>query len=325
MALPRTSDDLAADRLMPGGVGAIWQIDARDVGVPHVWTGRVTGPQWSPGSAAVTVKLDGIEPELAREPVPATNPRSTSAGALVRDVVTSRTVLPRIEIGTIAEGSAAEMAVEGMSVADLLQILAADRGEHYYRTALPGCVAVVLDWLTSPVRRDLTDQVALVEGQTCEPDMALSTAPTTAELLGVASSLAAGREAIASSAAAPGGPVLGRKAALEAEITSVIAQQVLGTAAVELRPDLPTRAALELALRSRLQAVLAPVVAASCQITDTDLWHLQPGNLVLTRWPSEPTGLFASAVARIRTVTYSVCDPLGMTASLELWALEEST
>ena len=243
----------------------------------------------------------------------------------MREVITSRTVPPAIKIGTVAEGPGAEAELQGMSLADVLASLAADRGEHYYLTALPGRAAFVLDWLTSPDRRDLTDQVALVEGDNCEPDMALSTAPTTADLLGVAASLSAGKEVIASLVAAPGGPVLGRRAALEAEITSVIAQQVLGTARVELRPDLPTRAALELALRARLQAVLAPVVAASCQITDTDLWHLQPGDLVLTRWPSEPTGLFARAIARIRTVTYSVCDPLGMTASLELWALEEST
>lgn len=322
VSLPRTSSELAASRLMAGGTGAVWEIDARDVGAPQIWTGRVMGPQWSPGSAAVTVKLVGPMDDLSQEDVPAIKARMGAAGAVVRELLASRSVGPPIFPGTISLGPGAEITSEGQTLADLMGSLSGDRGESYYLTALPGRVAYILDWCTSPDRRDVTDGLGLVEGETCEPDMALNTSPLSSDIMGVAASMGAGTGLVGSVVAAPMGGVLGRRAALRADVTSALAEQIMGVARVDLRPDLPTRAAMEMALRARLQSTLAPVVAASCEITDTDLWFLRPGDLVTTRWPTEPTGLFRRAIARIRTTTYSVMPRLGMTASLELWAIE---
>jgi hypothetical protein len=60
------------------------------------------------------------------------------------------------------------------------------------------------------------------------------------------------------------------------------------------------------------------------QDVDPDLWsHLRPGVLVRTRFP-DPFGLFESAIARIRTATFSLAPTLGCSLHLDLWALEAS-
>jgi len=323
VTMPSTSANLAASRIMPHGEGAIYEVDATDLGVP-VWVGRIrSGPQWSPTSGDCTVQLSGAREDLASEPVQAQRVTSATAAEVLRLVYGARTAGWPLALGYLSDGVGAPVDLSGSTLGELLDGLAAERGEAWSLTHRPRSCEGVIGWHTAPDLGDVSQDVVLVQGRNCEPDVAMNVARTPDELVGVARSFLAGTGAVAAKVAAPAGAVLGRRAALEAEVLSTLAVGLGdGTGDPLLSPSTPTRASLVAELTAKLHAALAPVVVASAEITDSSLWpNLRPGWVVACRFPDEPTGLFARALARVRTCTWSVLPPRGMTVSLELWAV----
>jgi len=202
----------------------------------------------------------------------------------------------------------------------LMESLAGDRGEEFYLTASPGRVRWRLDWRSPLGARDLTDSVTLAEGLNCEVEPAYALNRPIEELVAMGNAWGAGKQAAAMRITARGGAVMGRRAALSAVLQTAAVQALSGGPSTVSRPDLPTRAAAELAARSRLRELMVPVVAAAVEVTDPALFaKVRPGDLVLCRWPFEMTGLYTRAVARIRTATYSVTAPWRCSLSVELW------
>lgn len=321
ITLPATSANLAASVLAPGGEAVVVEVDATDLGCP-VWIGRASsGGQWSPTSGGVSISLVGPLADLEEEPVQALRFPSATAAEVVRAMYEHRAVGWPLVLGTLAEGAALPVETDGQTFGGALTSLADERGETFALDATPRACEAILSWYVRPDTLDVSQDVILVQGVNCEPDVAMSLARSPEELVGVARSYLAGTGAVASKAVAPGGAVVGRGEALEAEVLTTIAATLgEGAGAPELSVTTPTRAALVAGLTARLQATLSPVVVAQAEVTDTSLWaKIRPGWVVRCRWPGEPSGLFADALLRVRTCTWSVLPPLGMTVSGELW------
>ena len=321
LTLPQNATAARRERLAPNGFPSVWEVDARELGVPFVWQGRVPPvPQWAPTSPEATLQLAPLKNDLANEPVPVQRVESGGvAGYVVREIFDGRTSGVPVLVARVAAGRGAPMPSRGETVLAAMDGLANDRGEFWALTNTPGRVGAILEWHTAPDWRDMTDRVTLTEGVNCEPDLAAVGEVGIDELIGTASSLLSGTGAACMRAFAPAGRVLGMRAALEAEVVSVFAPMPPGSKANVARPDLPNRAALALAIEAELHRRLPRRATASCEITNTGLWSLRPGDLVGTNWPGETTGTFRRAVALITSTTYSLTAPLGMTASLELW------
>lgn len=321
VTLPQNATAARRERLAPNGFPSVWEVDARELGVPFVWQGRVPPvPQWAPTSSEATLQLAPLKDDLASEPLPVQRVESGGvAGYVVREIFDGRTAGVPVIVGRVAAGRGAPLPARGETVLAAMDGLANDRGEYWTLIGTPGRVGSVLEWHTAPDWRDMTDRVTLIEGVNCEPDLAAVSDPGIDELVGTASSLLAGTGAVSMIASAPAGRVLGLRAALEADVVSIFAPQPQGGRANVSRPDLPNRAALQLAVEAELRRRLPRRATASCEITDVGLWGIRPGDLVGTRWPGETTGAFRRAVALVTSTTYSLTAPLGMTASIELW------
>jgi hypothetical protein len=319
ISLPANSRYLLSPRMAPGGAGAFWEIDARGMSVP-TWTGRVPPvAQWSPTSPDTTVQLRTFADELGSEPVPAMMPTAGVAAWIASGILDARTAGIPVSTGYLSSGRGVTHELRAETTRAMLDGLARDRGEAWSMSCLPGRVAGLVNWYTTPDRRDLTDRVVLIEGVNCEPDTASVAESSAAELVGTASSLLAGTGAVSGGVFAPGGSVVGLRGAFEAEILSMLAFEIGGNAPAVLRPDIPNRAALYACLEATLRRRLPRRAMATCEITDRNLWRIRPGDLVLTRWPTEPSGEFRRAIALVTSTAYSLTAPLGMTASLELW------
>ena len=319
--LPRSSGHLAAGQLFPGGIGAYYEIDAREMGVPDVWLGRVVTPQAGSQRATCTLRCEGPRAWLDQETVGGFWRVSGSAADIMGAAIKSHPTPLRVTVGRLARGPAAEIQAGGQTVWGLAETLAKDRGESFGLTATPGRVALVLDWYTVPDRRAL--DIDLREGVNCEWELAYNLNPPFADLITLGDSFGQSRGITkAASVQAPSVPALGRRAALAAVLAAPITATVRGVASgvMAVRPDLLNRAALEAAALATLRSSLTPILAATVEITDRSLWGIRPGDVVPTRWPSEPTGVWASAYALVRTTSYQLAPTPAMRASVELWA-----
>ena len=319
--LPRGSGHLTAGQLFPGGVGAYYEIDAREMGVPDVWLGRVVTPQAGSQRPTCTLRCEGPRAWLDQETVGGYWRVAGAAADIMRAAIESHPAPLRITLGRLARGSAAEIQAGGQTVWGLAEGLAKDRGESYCLVAIPGRVALVMEWYTAPDRRIL--DIELREGVNCEWDLAYNLNPSFADLISLGDSFGQSR-GVSSSATvlSPSTPALGRRGALTAVLAAPITAAVRGGAGgvMAIRPDLLNRAALEAAALAVLRANLTPVLAATVEITNRALWGIKPGDVVPTRWPSEPTGVWASAYALVRTTSYQLAPTPAMQASVELWA-----
>lgn len=319
--LPRTSGHLAAGQLFPGGIGAFYEIDALGMGVPYVWLGRAVTPQAGSQRATCTLRCEGPKAWLDQETVGGYWRVSGAAADIMRAAIQSHPTPLRIKVGRFARGTAAEVQAGGQTVWGLAEGLAKDRGESFGLSAIPGSVVLIMDWYTAPDRRVL--DIELREGVNCEWDLAYNLNPPFADLIALGDSFGQSRGVTkAATVQAPSVPALGRRGALAAVLAAPITAVVRGVAAgvMAVRPDLLNRAALEAAALATLRRNLTPTLAATVEITDRSLWGIKPGDVVPTRWPSEPTGVWASAYALVRTTSYQLAPTPAMRLSVELWA-----
>lgn len=319
--LPRASGHLAAGQLFPGGIGAYYEIDAREMGVPEVWLGRVVTPQAGSQRATCTLRCEGPKAWLDQETVGGYWRVAGAAADIMRAAIQSHPTPLRIKVGRFARGTAAEVQAGGQTVWGLAEGLAKDRGESFGLSAIPGSVVLIMDWYTAPDRRVL--DIELREGVNCEWDLAYNLNPPFADLIALGDSFGQSRGITkAATVQAPSVPALGRRGALAAVLAAPITAVVRGVAGgvMAVRPDLLNRAALEAAALATLRRNLTPTLAATVEITDRSLWGIKPGDVVPTRWPSEPTGVWASAYALVRTTSYQLAPTPAMRLSVELWA-----
>lgn len=319
--LPRNSSHLAAAQLFPGGRGVYYEIDARGMGVPEVWLGRVLNPQASSRRPTCTLRCGGPDSWLDQETVGGYRRITGAAADIMRAVLESHPTPLRVRSGRLDRGAAAEIQAGGQTVWGLAKSLADDRGESFCLTAVPGQVTFVMDWHTAPDRRSL--DIELREGINCEWDLAYDLNPPLADLIALGDSYGQSRGVTTSATApAPSIPFLGRRAAASAVLAAPISAVVRGVTAgvMVIRPDLLNRAALEAAAEAVLRRHLTPVLAATVEITDRGLWGIKPGDVVPTRWPSEPTGIWSSAYGLVRTTSYQLAPSPAMRLSIDLWA-----
>jgi len=317
-------------RSMPGGVGVFLEIDARSlasgVGVPDIWTGRMVTPQFDGDGAAVALPLKGPEEWLSRIGVPLAGTVAAPSARVVRDALLQARAETWVRMGA---GSPTRWAripfdLSGQTYWALMTGLAEQRGEEFVLTPRPRSVLFDLDWrhpLDSP---DASGEVTLRHGVNCTlSSSALNTGLPLQDAVGAALSYGEGAEVAAALVKAPPAARVGVRDALTAALSSLTLRRLAGTGGTSETipaPEITSQAALEAMLEAILRREMVAVATAQVQDVEPRLWrHLRPGTLVGTALP-DPFGLFAGAVGRIRTATFSVAPVLGCSLSLDLWS-----
>jgi len=331
ITLARNSAYLLADAIAPGGIGVVVEIDARDlgvdiesraIGIPDVWLGRVQTLPASSRGATCTVALGGPSTWLERITVARQAASTESAGSIARRLV-EQYPIGRVSPGPVTyRGPGGEMDVGGQALWSALTSMADDRGETFTLTAVPGEARMLLDWRHPLQSEDRTASVVLIEGSNIEWDTTFQLDTMASDLIGVAESFAAGPGAVAASVSAPASARFGRLAALTAVLGSSAARAVVEGGEAIIRPDIPTRAELELVLAAKLRTMMVPPILLQATVTDPAMWrHLEPGVLVTT-YITDPMGLFTGgAVARVLDRAFDVWPTLACTVGLELWRM----
>lgn len=308
-------------KLLPNQRAALVLIDASDKGIPERWLGVAERAPDSDQAQTISVDLAGPHAWLGREGVPAQVLMRASAGRAMVNVIESHPGILRLDVGDIHEGQTLDIELSGGSFWDLASGLQDATGERMYLTAHRSRPRLDFHWL-SPLDHDEV-KVELIEGVNCRwsSDNILNPGPS--ELLSVGASFNAGVGAKTFGKLAPRGPVLGRRAALTAELQSAIAQKMLGQPNA-VRPDLASASLLESAIDTALRRELNPPKLASVRVTDTDLWDdIRVGSLVLTRFTSDSLGLFRKAIAEVQSLAYQIEPTVTLDLELELWAVDE--
>lgn len=326
---PRTAPYLHHRRSMPGGVGAFIEVDGREGGVPEVCTGRLLPTQFSGDGETVALNTKGPEEWLSRIGVPIMGRHTAPAAGIVQGAIQACPVqtwlAPIVQVGS---GLAAiPYETSGEALWPLMTSLAEERGEEFRLVARPGSVLFDLHWGHPLGAPDATADVVLVHGKNCT----LSSSSVVAglplsELVGVA--LSFGEGADVAGALVKSAPVSrwGRSNALTAAMASTSVRRLAGSGAASEAlpaPEITSEPALIAMLETTLRREMVATATVQIQDVNPDLWpYLVTGALVSTRLP-DPHGLFAAAVARIRTATFRLAPDLGCSLSLELWHLED--
>lgn len=327
ITLPRNSMHLRAKNIAPGGIGVILEIDARDIGadassraigIPDVWLGRASTVSASSQGGTCTVGCVGPSSWLDKMTIARQSTRE-SAGAIAKRLL-EQYPGGRVSAGAMYYGPGGDAALGGGSLWSVLSGLANDRGETFTLTAVPGQARLVLNWKHPLQSDDRTGSVTLIEGTNAEWDTTYQLDMTVPELLGVAESFEAGPGAVAASVSAPAGARFGRHSALTAVLSSSAARATIEGGESIIRPDIPTRAELELVLGARLRELLVPSLLLQVTVTDPALWrHLSPGILVGVD-VVDPLWVYnGGAVGRVLDRAFDLMPALGCTIGLELW------
>lgn len=327
LEVPRTAAYLHHSRSMPGGVGALVEIDGTGLGAP-IWTGRMVAPQFDGDGPAVALGLKGPEEWLSRIGVPMVGTSARPAADIAREAIDACPVPTWIVAGAGASTRWSRIPIDlsGQTIWALLTALAEQRGEEFYLAARPRQVAYDLTWrhpLDSPEA-----SIVLEHGRNCTlSSSALNTGLPLSDAVGVALSYGAGDEVVGSLVKAPPTARLGTAAALTAALSTLTVRKLSGagsTSETVPAPEITSQAALDAMLEAMLRRAMSLTAAAQIQDVDPRLWaHLRPGVLVPVRLP-DPFSLFTNAIGRIRTVTFALAPTLGCSLSLDLWQTDGS-
>lgn len=327
LVVPANAPFLHHTRSMPGGAGVFLEVDARDAGVPHVWTGRFQAPQFGGGSPSVSAQLAGPRSWLENVGVVGTGETAECASAAVRKALQAAKgpTYVRMDEGGYT-GMRAPVDLSGQALWPLITALATERGEEPQLEAQPGAVDYMLRWSHPLEAPDLSGRATLIDGRNCvlgQSAHALG-APLT-ELVATAQSWDVGSEYVTSAAKviAPVGARLGLRAALHMVATSAIGRSLAGDPVAPM-PETTTREALELALQTALVRASIPRILAQINDVDDALWPLMTPGAVVGAQLRDPFGLMQRALVRIRTATFRPTPPRSCALSVELWATEAS-
>lgn len=316
---------LHRSRLLPDGRAVFVEIDARALGVPDVWLGRLKSAPGGSGSAAMALQCQGPHAWLSRAPVPAQVDVEGAAGRIFADVVEASSADLRLERGVVHEGPSVPVDLSGGSVWDLASALHELTGERLWLTAIPGEARLRYDWI-DPLGgvEDRRGEVVLEEGTNAEWDADNDLDPEPAALLIAGGAFDGGVAVRGAGAEPPSGPVFGQRAALQAIVGSLAADQLVGAGGIEARPDLTALGALIQQAETAARRGMYLPITASARITDPDLWQaMRIGTLVSCRFRSDPLGLFHRSVAIVQQVTWGIEPQTTCDVGLELWALED--
>lgn len=327
--LPRGSDHLTLDAIMPGGIGAYIEIDCRDlgsdvdsdtIGIPDVWLGRLSTVTASSQGATCTVSAAGPHAWLDRITVARQARTVEPAGSIATRIVEEH---PEglVTMGPLVyRGPGGDADVGGGDLWGALVALANGRNEGFVLHTVPGDCRLLLNWSHPLGAEDRSGSVTLVEGVNCEWDTSYKLDWTASELLGIAESFEAGPGQVALSMTAPPQARIGKHAALTAALSSSVGRAIVEGGDTIIRPDIPTRAELERTLDAELRQMLVPPVYLQVTITDPSLWASLTGGVLVGCDIDDPLALFSDgAVGRILDRSYDVYPTLAMTASVELW------
>lgn len=326
LEVPRTAPFLHHTRSLPGGVGVFVEVDARSLGVPDIWTGRLLAPQFDGDGAAVTLSLKGPEEWLSRIGVPLAGQSARPSADVARDALAACPAETWVRVpraGTGTRWSRVPHDLTGQTLWALLAGLAETRGEEFTLTARPRRVMFDIAWrhpLDAPEA-----EVTLDHGRNCTlSSSALNLGLPLQDAVGVALSYGAGGEVVGALVKAPASARLGLRNGLAAAMNSLAVRKLAGTGSASEAlpaPEVTSQAALEAMLEAILRREMAATATVQIQDVERRLWpHLRPGTLVRTRLP-DPFGLFEDALMRIRTATFRLAPDLACALSGDLWSM----
>ena len=328
ITLRRGTADAHHSTLLPGGDGAILEVDARTLGVPDVWLGQVESCDETVTHAAAEgafpVSVAGPFAWLDDIGIHAFPDRATTAGALVSEIVGAHTGPHRLRLGTIHSGAAVPYSAGGQSIGGLLKDLAGITWEYPYLSALPGEARLRLDWLHPLGVPDARGAVTLLPGRNCtEVKLTSKLRRTAAEVVALGQSYVQGVGPASIAMRAPAGVIVGRRAALTMSTYAAVAGQLAG-GPVTIRQDLPALGAIEQEAASQLRRSVPIMPGGSATITDSALFHAMRPNTIVSAVFADGLGLWGRCAVQIRTVTWSLdMDHVRKCSiSVDLWSQE---
>lgn len=310
--------------VMPGGRGALVEIDARENGVDDVFLGRLRSMSDANDAASVSFAVEGPHSWLDAVPIPAQSQRRVSPGRIIAELVKMHGGRLRLRPGVFHDGIGVDVDLNGGSFWSIAATLESLTNDRLYMTADPGAARLVADWRSQVSRQHDRRGVQLLEGVNVNWSADANLDPAPAELVLVGQSFGQGPGVQANTMRAPAGPLYGRMAALTATLYGGPAAAAGGITQgfTTLRPDLATRAALETAARAQLQRGLVAPIMAQLVVTDLDNLYgeVRVGDIVTVALTTHALGLFTNATAQIQAIAYGVVPAKSMTMTAELWA-----
>lgn len=310
-------------RLLSGGRGVRVEIDASSLGAP-VFLGRAVSLPQGSNSPTIGVSVAGPHSWLDRIPVPAQGAYDAPAGRVVEDVLGGLGgVDARIDLGVMHHGTPVPVELGGGSLWQLFGELQDLTNERPHMTATPGACRLVLDWLDVGAQLESPVIATLEEGVNCEWDADADLDPPLEQLVVTGWSVNSGTESRTAGVRAPGGPVLGKRAALSAALATGVSQVAFGASDERARPDLAALPALQAAAQAALQRGLTPPMLTNIRVTDEALWHkLRCGRLVRTVFPSDVLGVWRRGIGEIQQATWGIRPARSLDIAVELWSVE---
>jgi hypothetical protein len=311
ITLRRGSADAHHSALLPGGDGALLEVDARSLGLPDVWLGQCESVDedvtHAAAEGAFPVSIAGPWAWLDDIGIHDYPMRTAPAGQIVADIVGSHTGAHRLRLGAnIHRGVPIEYSAAGASIGSALKDLAGLTWEYPYLTALPGEGRLQLDWFDPLSVPDARTSVTLLPGRNCtEVKLTSKLRRTAAEVVGVARSYVQGVGAQSTAMRGPSGAVVGRRAALAMSIYAAPAGQLAGGPVV-IRQDLPSSSTILAEAAGQLRRVASIIPGGSATITDADLFPSMRPNTILSAVFNDGMGLWRRCLVQIRTVTWSL-------------------
>ena len=326
--IPRCSAFSQMDQHAPDGLGAFVEVDAQSLGVPDIWLGAI--PTTQLGGELPSRVLDATGPALYLDEVPTGPVRETGqpAATIVRNAVQAARRSPWIASVTASSEELGRTAPYGTSATTLWKLatdLETARWEAFYITPRGGGVESDLHWMTLHGGQDFSGEVTLIAGRNCIPQpTAYGLRPKLAESLLVGQSFGLGSDVMASQVTAPDGArPMGIHDALTLALSTRHVRKLAGDHASEVLPDLDQTAqeGLDLVAEATMRRAMIPRLLQQVEVTDCALWpYLRPHSLLRVQLDDDG-GVFADAVARVRTVQFRVAPTLACTISVDLWRM----
>ncbi len=312
--------------LEPGGVAALVEVDYRELGVPEVWLGAVTGVGVASGRGARRVSLEGPASWLDSESaiVPARERVNAPAGQILGRAVRTHPIDLKVDVPADMGGSAALAGFElaGQSVWGLASELATITGDEPRFTARPGAGRLALSWESAFAPMDLSPVCTLTE-KVCT--WTYEAAVQTREAMQVAgASWDVGARARGVAVRSETGRVLGRRAALAAVVSEAAALSLVGAAGTEVDVTSASAVVLRARITTELRRWITPRFPIVIRIPwDTrdgrELWPLcTVGALLRVRFDDD-YGPFGDAIVRIQTAAFQLGSGRVAELGCELW------
>lgn len=312
-------------RIYPGGFPAYVEVQPDEYGLP-VWLGQIEGLDQGSGTSERQVVAGGPSQWLGDEAIatiPGGLPITQSGPALLHRIIADLQDSVDLRISLDRPdyiGEALEDELSGGTVWSLIEQLEQERNEETYLDPIPGACLLALRVLPASAARDRSGDVTLDDSLNCVWTSPIDLRGSATEIAGIGRGYDTADLSRGYAAFAPGGRVLGLRAALAAEIAGRTLAPGEASSGRTVDPTSPTAAANRLRTIAALRRGLAPLMRSQVVITDQALWPLiRTRDIVSCRFYEDDTGAYAEALARVRTLQYSLGEQRKCVASVDLW------